>query len=356
VAAGFCIEMMKNPRLAQVWCESQDDITLIWHDGTAESVEFVQVKGSEPEQLWSVSMLCQREPKARKADGVGTSILERSLAYDRCREPCCFRIVTSRPVNAELRILTHPLGSAPRAALKGELDALAKQIAKNVGDFLSANGRCCKYWVASATWQEAHSPDAVRQANLVELMKLVRGWDSVLFIDQVEALYDKLLFKVNHAALVRQDVDPSAKKLLRDSLIAWAKDEIARAEHPVTPGTGAVLKGKMKDAGIADDVISNAVELRLQYRIDALTPRYQELGNRRTVDRSVAGTLHLLLVRFDAGQLAATGAEFHAVCLKRLSEMPDTLPIFPEPSREFLFGCMYNITDRCGHRFRRPAG
>jgi len=187
-------------------------------------------------------------------------------------------------------------------------------------------------------------------------MKLVKEWDSVLFIDRVESIYDKLLFKVNQAALVRHTVDPSAKKLRREAMIAWLKEEIARAEHPISLGSGAVLKAKMKDAGIEDDLIANAVEMRLQYRIDALTPQYQELGNRRVVDRRVAGVLHLLLVKLDAGQIAATGVEFHAACLERLSELPDTMQSFPKPSVEFLFGCMYNITDRCGHRFRRPTG
>jgi Cap4 dsDNA endonuclease len=316
----------------------------------------VQVKGNEPEQLWSVSMLCQREQKAKKADRVGTSILERSLAYDRCREPCCFRIVTTRPVNAELRVLIHPLGSASRAALTSELAALADEVTKNVGEFRSANGRCCREWVASATWQEAHSPDGVRQANLIELMKLVKEWNSILFIDQLESVYDNLLFKVNQAALVRHEVNPLAKKLHRDTMTAWIKNEIARAEHPVSPGSGAVLKAKMKDAGIEDDLIANSVEMRLQYRIEALAPQYQELGNRRVVDRRVAGVLHLLLVKFDAGQTAANSVEFHALCLERLSELPNILPIFPKPSMEFLFGCMYNIADRCGHRFRRPTG
>ncbi len=356
VAAGFCIEMLKNPQLTQVWCESQDDITLIWGDGEAERVEFVQVKSNEPDQLWSVAMLCQRESKAKSTNGTGTSILEKSLAYDRCKEPCCFRIVTSRPVKDELKILTYALDSAHRTSSPDAVTALADHVATNVGDFRSPNDRCCKFWVSSATWDEMHSTESVREKNVLEFLRIVRGWDSVLFVDQVGCMYDKLLFKVQEAALARHADDPGAKKLLRHLVIAWVKEEVARAEHPVAPGTGTALKVKMQQAGIADDVIDNAIEHRQQYRIDVLTPQYQELGNRRKLDRSVAGELHLLLSRFDAGQLGNSGVEFHALCLEKVSELAITLTIFPKPGMALLFGCMYNITDRCGHRFRRPTG
>jgi hypothetical protein len=57
VAAGFCIHMLKTVTLRQVWCENQDDITLIWQGQASEEAEFVQVKSNEPDQLWSIAML-----------------------------------------------------------------------------------------------------------------------------------------------------------------------------------------------------------------------------------------------------------------------------------------------------------
>ena len=56
VAAALCIDMLDDPSLLEVWCETQDDITLIWRLAQAatkadrndvssdERVEFVQVK------------------------------------------------------------------------------------------------------------------------------------------------------------------------------------------------------------------------------------------------------------------------------------------------------------------------
>ena len=46
VAAGLCLEMLRNPSIREIWCETHDDITILSEiDSTkAISVEFVQVK------------------------------------------------------------------------------------------------------------------------------------------------------------------------------------------------------------------------------------------------------------------------------------------------------------------------
>ena len=36
--------MLADPRLKEVWCEAEDDITLIWDRDGADAVELVQVK------------------------------------------------------------------------------------------------------------------------------------------------------------------------------------------------------------------------------------------------------------------------------------------------------------------------
>lgn len=131
--------MLEDPTLSQVWCETQDDVTLLWMNPSGEEVEFVQVKSNEFDQLWSIAKLLEKE-KAKEADElcgadanghaddndgvngdgkgqdesaganpkkmakkkVGRCILEKSLQYDRCKEPVRFRVVTSRPIKDEL--------------------------------------------------------------------------------------------------------------------------------------------------------------------------------------------------------------------------------------------------------------
>lgn len=65
-------------------------------------MEYVQVKDIDLAQLWSVAKLCEHEKTTQNPNGVGTSILERSLAHDRWAEPCCFRIITSLKVTVVL--------------------------------------------------------------------------------------------------------------------------------------------------------------------------------------------------------------------------------------------------------------
>lgn len=47
VGASFCIEMLNNANLIQVWIESLDDITAIYNDATKIVVELIQVKSDD---------------------------------------------------------------------------------------------------------------------------------------------------------------------------------------------------------------------------------------------------------------------------------------------------------------------
>jgi hypothetical protein len=95
VAVGFWLDLISTPDLLEIRCETQDDITLIWQAIDGEEVEFIQVKGSEFNHLWTLAELCKREKAPSNPDGFGTSIVERSLAHDRCAENCRFRMITS---------------------------------------------------------------------------------------------------------------------------------------------------------------------------------------------------------------------------------------------------------------------
>src|SRR5437764_2305275 len=76
VAASYCIQMISETRIKEVWNEAHDDVTLIWQTGTEEEVEFIQVKSNELDQLWSIALLCQRDSSAKTKEG--TSIFDRS--------------------------------------------------------------------------------------------------------------------------------------------------------------------------------------------------------------------------------------------------------------------------------------
>lgn len=62
IAVGFLIEMLETPSILKVHCETHDDVLLVRvQNGSGVRIaEFVQVKASEPDKLWSVADLCAR--------------------------------------------------------------------------------------------------------------------------------------------------------------------------------------------------------------------------------------------------------------------------------------------------------
>lgn len=114
IAAGKCLDMLLGGGPAEVWCEAEDDIVLVWVIGGEEWFEFVQVKGTDLGQAWTVDKLCKREPG--RNGSTGRCIAEKSLAHDRADEKCRFRVVTRWNPDPTLAALAAEFGSPARAA------------------------------------------------------------------------------------------------------------------------------------------------------------------------------------------------------------------------------------------------
>jgi hypothetical protein len=354
VAAGFFLSLLDTSNLLEVWCETHDDITLIWAHSSGQEVEFVQVKSNELDQLWSISKLCDREKK-EKALQDGTSIYERSLANDRCKEPCRFRLVTCRPANAELAILTLPHTAPNRIAKQKDIDSLSKEIEHKANGFRSRNGNGSSFWLCRLFWDVRHSLESTKNANLDKLRRLAEQQGEYLFSDQLDDFYDTILTKVRTAASADWGLDPGQKKFPKSTIADWFKKELARRLHSIPTMGGSALKGKMLQAGIADSEIESSLETRRHYLAERLRPQYLSLAERDHVEGEVTATLHALRARLDAGELSDSGVEFHATCISALQSLQGRLSTSRPVPLAFLFGCMYSIADRCTHRFRRAT-
>jgi hypothetical protein len=166
IAVGFLIDMPENPSLLKVHCETHDDVVLV-HDGGGSSnrlAEFVQVKASAPDKLWSVADLC-----VRKNGRVGTSVLEISISRDKCRETSRFRLVTLRPVVSGLKILTFPLATPGRRVDAKPFKTLHADLDSRFPGLNSPKGNGVNYWVKNCLWDQRHSEEAVRNDNRVRL-------------------------------------------------------------------------------------------------------------------------------------------------------------------------------------------
>lgn len=355
VAVSFCVEMLAKPELKEIWCETQDDITLIWSNKGGTEVEFAQVKGSEFDHLWSVAELCRRAKTSNNPIGLGTSVLEKSLAYDRCAEPCCFRLVTSWETNKDLSILKYPLSSPARFNPSMDLETLGKQVSVYVSDFRSPNGNDYAFWLSRALWQIEPSSASLALGSVQAIQDYAYGMGINLPAATIkDSVYPKIVERVREAAEADWWVNKSAKAIERDPFIVWLQTIISQLELPNVVIAGQDLTLKMEAALLPSDYINTAHEQRRRYRQEMLSPHYLDVSDRELAVGEVYAELDYLRTCLDSGQFDE-GVTFYGICLDRIKVLQQSLKTKVKPPLFFLFGCMHDITDRCGHRYRRIA-
>lgn len=345
VAVQFCLEMLADTDIQEVRCESQDDITLV----KSSCVEYIQVKANEPDQLWTVALLCQR--KKSKDVGVGTSIYERSLANDHRAEPSRFRIVTSWPVNKELKILTYPFTSPLRTPENHQ--KLCDSINKYANDYVSKKKNGAKFWVANTLWEIANSMASIQARNIGVLHKYIEENSISLTLSQIENIYGRLLQIVKKAADEKWEIDPNAKKIKKNGFIAQLGQLLIEAQKSSLTSVGKTMQNKMEEARLPVDSILAAHKERDLYRMELLKPKYLEIADREKLEYEIDANLHHLRAELDTGKLPDSGIEFHRICLDKLKEIQESSLVQTKPSLALLHGYMYYITGRCSHRFRK---
>ncbi len=344
VAAKFCLEMLRANGLVEVWCETLDDVTLIWR----REVEFVQVKANKLEQLWSVSQLCERY-----RNQVGSSVLEKLLANDRCKEPCRFRLVTRRPPKKELKVLETRLDAEVRVQGSEPMQELCETLERRLQGVESANGNGPKWWAERTIWEVGHSMKSLQNHNLRLLGQAVDEAGRFLVSDQREQLYEFLLMKVKKAADADKSLDRNAGKLIRRELAHWFSEQVQKLEHGGSEAGGRALEGKLEAAGIAKDLIASAQSLRRAYLARWIRPSYLERDVSRAWEDKVRAELVELRSSLDSGEISEPGVQFHNRTLKALEKLRNGAEEEPRLSKDFFQGCMYYIADVCQHRFVR---
>lgn len=347
IAADFCLDMILGNGLEEVWCETQDDITLIWKRDEKIEVEFVQVKNNTSFTAWSTSILCDRKGK-----GIGHSILEKSLANDRCEEKCCFRIITAQSVNDDLKILTYDIKSLSRNSMFNPYDDLNVDLDKRVNDFKSQNGNDYKFWVENIQWDVRYAADAIEDKAVRKLRRFLEEQGFFPAEDQLGEIYRRLTGRVYRAGLADYKIKPLEKRINKAELTEWLIKITNEALHPALKGTNKMIE-KMKLARLPDDTIEAAREQRRFYREEVLRPKYLNLTERNLVEAEVLSILQRLKSKLDTGAISLSGSEFHEKCLEQLDGLRQNLPLASRIPLFILHGSMYDIVNRCLHRFRR---
>ncbi|HVY29025.1 MAG TPA: dsDNA nuclease domain-containing protein [Polyangiaceae bacterium] len=350
VTVGKCLDMLLVDGPSEVWCEAEDDIVLVWTNGGVEEFEFVQVKGHDLHQAWTVSKLCARE--AGKGGKKKSSIVERSLAHDRGKEPCRFRIVTKWAPDEVLSIL----GTPPSARVDPEVPPLlataVTAIEASLGACVSPNGNSVAFWVDRLEWEHRASIADVVNANLVKLHRVLDVEGESLAPDQSDVLLEALYAKVQDAAVAHAVTHKLDKRLLRNEVRGWLLDRAKQIQHPTHSGGAGPLVAKLTEAAIDDESIEVAKELRRRYVAEARLPKYLPADDRDALEGEILAALHALRVRLNSGACSDGGGEFLSRCQDELRRIRDTMT-GPRPPDAVLYGCMYEVMNRCLHRLVR---
>src|ERR1035437_948302 len=351
IAVGFLIEMLDEPAVLKVHCESHDDIVVVRSFSSSEIVaEYIQVKAGETDKLWSVADVCML--KRRKA---GTSIFEVSLARDKHMETSQFRIVTLRPVVQELRILTFPKGSSGREPETAKFVALVSLLKKKRPRALSTKKHDATFWVENCYWDERHSEASMRDQHLLRVLTVSAKEGHPLLPEQAELLLNDLRARAKAAGDAKWDPDKNKKIITRADMRKWWDHRITELTEGASSASGGKLTGKMKLALLPPELIEIAKDLRRDYSAISRTPRYAASEEDEGLRAKVKASVLSLRSSFVSGELDMDGIKFHNLCLKEMEKINNDRPNGSPDRAAFLKGCMYDIADRCLLRFERPS-
>jgi hypothetical protein len=346
VAVNKCLDMLLPGGPSEVWCEAEDDLVLVWHL-SAEVFEFVQVKGLDIKQAWSVARICALKDGKKKS-----SIFEKSLAHDRCKESCRFRMVTTWAPDGVLDVLRTPHSARAATEVRTQLGTAASAIETHLGPQTSPNGNSVAFWVDNTEWEHRACIGDIVNENLVKLHRVLDLLGLSLAPDQCDELHAAMIAKVQEAALADAVTQPAEKRLLRDQLRAWLVDRAKKILHPTHSGATAPLEGKLAEASLDDALIEAAKDLRRRYVAEARVPKYLDADDREMIEGEVIATLHALKVGLDVGKYNESGAAFLLRCQEALQQKRHAMGQ-PPPPVNLLYGCMYEVMNRCLHRLAR---
>lgn len=349
IAVGFMLDMLGDSSLLAVHCETHDDILLVFAaDTPARVAEYVQVKATSEDKLWTVPDLCRRKKK-----DTASSIFEKSLAHDRCLETSRFRIVTLRPVATELRCLTFSIGSNGREPEGDPINALVKKLDNRFPEAKSIKGNGPRYWVENCCWDEGESQEAVHNANQVKLMGQSVSDSHQVLPEFADVLLEELASIAREAGTAKWVPDRDKKKITREWLRAWWERRLLELADGAGIISGGKLRGKLRDANL-EELADLASELRREYAAELRTSSYMPDDHRSRLQRRVNAEMLSLRSELMAGTIDVDGPGFHKLCLDRLDSIETDFGDGSVDLSAFLRGCMYDISDRCLLRFARP--
>jgi hypothetical protein len=132
-------------------------------------------------------------------------------------------------------------------------------------------GNNIAFWLQNCRWDQRHSDQAVRNDNLVRIIRLSFAEGRALLPEQAE-----LRVMAKAAGDAKREPDRDKKIITRTALRTWWETRTVEIIQGGGAVSGGKLAGKMKEAGLPDDVIELAVDIRRSYAAISRTARYLE--------------------------------------------------------------------------------
>lgn len=208
VAAGFVLEMISDPELLQVECETADDVTLRWQRNGRSEIEYVQVKTTDGASKWGVGELTKRIDSK-----VGSSLMEKSLSCDAFTGYALFRFVSSREVRGDLR--RFKIARKARLPDDPRFEKITDSFGKKYKSFMSPQGHSTRYWAENMLWNVEATEATLEQKNILRLLREAEDKGEHPSISYAEAAYDTLLRGVVFASKASRVTDPEEKVISR---------------------------------------------------------------------------------------------------------------------------------------------
>ncbi|MCS3933984.1 hypothetical protein M2175_009015 [Bradyrhizobium elkanii] len=218
VAASFVLEMIGDPRVTQIECETSDDITRMLQLGGRRFPEYVQVKTTERDKNWTATEIAKRSSETSPS-----SLIEKSLLADKHQPDARFRIVTRRSVNAALRALLDPVDKRDP---NGEIAHLATKLKAKHPKTISSGGHDLAYWTMNALWDPRSGLEYLESHNLQFLSRIAEEMGANPSHSQSRQIYRELLYMVDDAATASRR-DKSKKIITRAAIRAWWDTKLA---------------------------------------------------------------------------------------------------------------------------------
>lgn len=353
IAADLVFDMIDDPAIAKVHCETSDDIVIVWErqDCTPRVAEFVQVKTTTKDSLWSCARLC-----GSANDDPGISLFEKSLAKDRVKEEALFRIVTLQGVQSALRPLTYERGHSARDLSADPITKLCEEIDERCPNVASDKGGTSAFWLERALWVEGAPQDMLHRSLLLRVMTgSANDGGAALLVDQAEKVLLSLLAWVRRAGDAKFVPDKHKKIISRVDAIDWWSSTIEDERNGLSVPSGGKLRRKMTADVASEDIVENALEIRRQYSEEVRSPKFMDGSDIETLSMDVRTRLMKLRVRRFTGENSESPKNFHATCVGEAEDAAASQSENDGVAKTMALGCLYDIVDRCQLAFKSDA-